>query len=157
MGAFAISQDASENSVGTILTFTDESNWTDNDEGYNKEDFTRTFTLTDAYGEAIDTLVLPTDEDSVTYTLPDATKYLWVNSVFTIEGEEDFTNTSKYPFYRQVKNLFRNALKKGCCDNGSDDLCSVDVFFRGADIESVAGNSSGFMTDIESAYSYLNN
>lgn len=158
MAAFAISQGASENAAGTILTFEDKSNWTDNTEGYERVNFVRTFTLTDAYDETIDTLILPTDEDTITYTLPSETKFIWVNSVFTIEGAEDYTDTKKYPFYRQVKNMYRTLLKNGCCGKGNDEeaLNGADRFFRGADIESISGNASGYMIDITSAYSYLN-
>ena len=56
MAVFTVSTEASQSSDGLTVTFMDESNYTDNTEGYDKADFTtNTIVIKDAYGATLQT------------------------------------------------------------------------------------------------------
>jgi len=154
---FTIDQDATEDVTGVLITLTDTSNWSNNDQGFIRFDFVRTFTLKDAYGATIATLVIPADTDSVTYTLPTGSAGIFLESIFTITGVQNYTNTKKYPFYRILKNLYRIKLKKGCCSDKRSDsmLGNVDQLMRGIELAGVTGNGVEWQSYVNASRAYL--
>lgn len=157
MAILAAAQEASESSDGLTITFSDVSNWSTSDPAYTRSDFVRTFTLSDAYGNALETLVLPTTSDTVEYELPADTTHLWVNSVFTIVGAVSLSETSKYPFFRVVKNLYRSLVKSYDCNDKDIDraLSGADRMLRGAEYEAISGDGAGWTSLLDNAYTYL--
>lgn len=158
MAAFAASATGSQDSTGRILTLTDTSNYTTNDEGYIISDFTtRQFVLYDAYGEEIETLDLGAELE-VEYDIPLGPDP-YIQAVLILAGVGDYTDTIDLPLDRITQNLYRNLLKKGCCTSQSVEnaLMHADMFFTGSEFEApLEGGAPGFQADINAAYAYLN-
>jgi hypothetical protein len=157
MAAFAQAFTATVSSDGFLVTITDTSNWTGNSEGYLRVNFVRTFLLTDANGQTLATIVLPTNSDVTTYTL---TKDTWVNILFTIVGASSYTLLQRYPFSRIYINKLQDSLINGGCDcnnglNGLNINTSTSFYVGALGIEPVA-NATGWQSDLDAANAYIN-
>lgn len=152
MAQFAIAFTATQSSDGKTITLTDTSNWP-GDENYNKANFVRTFTLRDAYGATLDTIVLDPTEDVATYTL---NTNKWIAITFTIDGSVDFSKLQEYPFGRLFELAYIDAVKLGCgCSHGNTDLCDVDAFYSVAQMAVPVGDGQAYQENIDAAYSLL--
>lgn len=156
MAVFAIAFEVTNSSDGKTLTFTDLSNWQSNDEGYIREDFVRSFLLTNAAGETITTLTLPVDSDTITY---DITADIRMNVVFSIVGVVTFTKLQKYTFDRIYLNKLQDALMQiGCCGNNADisNINTSSTFWQGAINLTATDNDTGIQRDLDGANAYIN-
>lgn len=157
MAAFQASATAQQSVDGFLATFLDLSNYTDNTEGYQTSDFDRSFVLTDAYGMVLATLPLVGSALSATYTL---TADEWIAAELVLTSVGLAPNYSAYidlPFDRITKNIFRQLLKKGCCQNKAVDqrLTNALNYIIGSNFEALGGDGAGFNVDIQAANSYL--
>jgi hypothetical protein len=154
MPAFAAALTGVQDSTGKIVTFTDASSYSDNDENYTPVDFGRSLLLKDAYGVEISTLDFDGSDIKIPFDL-DADQFIVAQLILT--GHGGYTAIKKFPFDRITKNVYRELLKQGCCSNHLIDrrLSWGDIFFRGCDIDGLAGNGPTFDEDINAAYAYL--
>lgn len=141
---------------GKSATFTDLSNWDDNDENYTREDFTRTVVLLDAYGEEIDTVILASDEDTFTIEL---TKDLWVDVTATfdeIAGSANFEKLERVPLDRFLIIAYKKKVKQ-VKNNQSvlNVLSNANVFIQAANYATPVGNAVEYQENIDAAYAYL--
>lgn len=155
MANFAIAFSASQADDGTV-TYTDTSNWSDNTEGYDKEDFVRQIVLRDAYGVLLDTLVFATDSLVVTYAL---LTNKWIEAQFTVTGVADYGPLiHKDPFERIYEVAYILATIAGCgcgCGKKKPDLCEVDGFWESAFLSIPTGDGVNYQNSIDSAYKLL--
>lgn len=158
MAIFAASFTLVQSSDGLTLSFADTSNYITNDQGYVVGSFSsRQLVLLDGNGAAIETVSLGTDLTAEINITAD----VWVNATLNLTGINPVPNYTKnllFPFDRITKNLYRKALKGGCCGNPLVDnaLSEADRFFRGAEISAPSGDGPGWTADINAAYGYLN-
>ena len=157
MAVFAPDFTLVQSSDGLTLSFTDISNYGTSSPVINLADFSaRSLVLLDANGTSIETVDLGSDltaEVSIT-------RDKWVNATLNLTGINPVGNYTKnylFPFDRITKNLYRKALKGGCCSNPIIEkaLSEADRFFRGAEISAPSGDGPGWQEDIDSAYDYL--
>lgn len=155
MAAFAIAFTTTVSDDGFTLTFTDESNWSDNTEGYLRADFVRSFLLTNAAGETITTLTLPDDSDTTTY---DITADIRLNVLFSIVGVETFTLLQKYTFDRIYINKLQDALMQNDCCGNNSNLSNINTsvsFYVGSVALTPTDNDSGIQSDLDIANKYI--
>lgn len=155
MATFAIAFTATASDSGELLTFTDTSNWTGNDQGYLRTDFTRSFLLTDSAGQTITTLTLPIDSDTITYAI---TKDIRMNVLFSIVGVVTLTKLQIYTFDRIYVNKLQEALMNtDCCGNNSDlnNINTSVSFYSGAVYIEPTANNSGIQSDLDVANAYI--
>ena len=157
MAIFAANFTLTQSSDGVTLSFNDTSNYGISSPVINLSDFSsRQLVLLDANGTLIETVDLGIDlsaEISIT-------RDKWVNATLNLTGINPVGNYTKnylFPFDRITKNLYRKALKGGCCSNPIIEkaLSEADRFFRGAEISAPAGDGPGWTDAIDSAYAYL--
>lgn len=157
MAAFELNFVVEQSLNGKTLTFRDESNWSDNDEGYVKEDFERVFNVEDAYGNVFATLPLGESVDVTTFTV--STNH-WLKTTFTATGPETFTLVQKQLFDRFTINKYREALNGAdCCSKGTDltDLQRADLFMTGVNFSLPLANGQVDVQKFEdNAYAFLN-
>lgn len=158
MATFAANFTGVQSSDGTKVTLTDTSNWSDNTEGYIKSDFTRIFTINDAYGNLIDTLDLVLD-----YIDKDIVGNPWYEITFTITNINDseivFTKLLKFPLDRLFQLKFLE-VEASDCDCGCEDSkigCDVLIKSRTASYASSTGNGVLYQRSIDNAYNKLCN
>ena len=158
MSVFAANFTMVQSSDGLTLSFADTSNYITNDQGYLVGSFSsRQLVLLDANGAAITTINLGASL-TADYAI---TADVWVNATLNLTGINPVPNYTKnllFPFDRITKNLYRKALKGGCCGNPLVDnaLSEADRFFRGAETSAPSGDGPGWQDDINSAFAYLN-
>jgi hypothetical protein len=155
MAAFYVETSATQSSDGLVVTFTDQSNYSDNDESYDKADFTtNTIVLYDAYGAVLDTLNFLTS-DTVTYN---QTTDHWFTTVRTLAGIASYSKTEKFPLNRITTNKLQRVLASGCCQGMANEanLCKVNTFMQDALYAEPLGASVRWQQDINNANSYLN-
>lgn len=120
----------------------------------------RSVVITDAFGEPFTTVTF--EGSGLTASFDIGRINLWANATFSWTGIDpvgNYTKTLEFPLGRITYNLYRTLLKPGCCSSSmlvENALNAADRFFRGAEIEAPAGNGVGWTSDINSAYSYLN-
>lgn len=157
MAIFAANFTLTQSSDGVTLSFTDTSNYGTSSPVINLSDFSfRELVLLDADGAEIETVELGsglTAEISIT-------RDKWVNATLNLIGINPVGNYTKnylFPFDRITKNLYRKALKGGCCNNPIIEkaLSEADRLFRGAEISAPAGDGPGWQENIDAAYAYL--
>jgi hypothetical protein len=151
---FEPSTTASQNSTGLVTTFLDTSNYTDNDEGYVKADFTtNTIQIYDAYGVLLQTSNFLTS-DEVTF---EQTADTWFTIVRTLAGIASYEVTEKFALNRITTNKLQDVLSSGCCQGRSNEanLCKVNTFLQDADYAIPIGNAVRWQLDINNANSYL--
>ncbi len=155
MAAFAPSTEAIQSDDGLTVTFTDNSNYSSNDEGYIKSQFTtNTIVIKDANGVVLQTSNFLTS-DTVTYV---QTADTWFTTVRTLAGVASYTKTEKFGLHRMTTNKFEDALTKiGCCASAKDksNMCMADAFLFGADMALPVGNSVKWQQNVNSSNSYL--
>lgn len=157
MAIFAAEFTISQISDGFTLNFVDQSNYATSSPVINVSDFSaRELVLLDSAGNSIQTVNLGTDLTAEIAITAD----VWVNATLNLTGINPVGNYTKnylFPFDRITKNLYRKALKGGCCSNPlvENALSEADRFFRGAEISAPAGDGPGFQEAIDSAYAYL--
>lgn len=154
MSAFAIAFSADENDSG-LVTFYDISNWSSNDEGYQKSDFVRSIQIQDAYGTNIVVITFDPNSLDVTYQL---TKNQWVVATFNIVGVQNYTKTLKFNFQRLFEVSFNNALLAHCgcgCIGKIPNLCEIIAFYIGASFAVPIGDGVSFQIDIDTSYTLL--
>lgn len=157
MAAFAPATDATQDSTGLIVTFTDVSNYGvgNNDENYVKADFTtNTIQIYDAFGTLLQTSNFLTG-DTVTFN---QTKDHWFTTVRTLAGVAPYSVTEKFPLKRITTNKLQRVLGSGCCQGASNakNLCEANAFINGANYASPEGNSAAWQNNIDAANAYLN-
>ena len=155
MAAFEVSTEAEQSPDGLTTTFTDVNNYTDNDEGYVKSDFTtNTIVIKDANGEVLQTSNFLTS-DTVTYT---QTKDLWFTIERLLEGVATYEKTEKFPLKRITVNKLETVLGSGCCQGATNakNLCEANAFINGANYAAPSGNSVAWQKNIDAANSFLN-
>lgn len=147
--AFKIEQ----SSDGLTLTLTDQSNWSDNDEGYVITDFARSIIMVDALNNAIGTVDFPASELVEAFSI---VTNQWVKAQLTIIGEQNYDLIQKYGFYRLFQLDYRKAIVGNCgCGKSGIDLCSTDAFLSTAQMAIPIGNGVEFQNDIDAASAYL--
>ena len=157
MAIFAAAFSLTQSSEGLTLAFTDTSNYNTSDPVITLADFSsRQLVLLDSSGSSIETIALGSNLSANI----DITSDIWVNATLNLTGISPVGNYTKnllFPFDRITKNLYRKALKGGCCSNPLVDnaLSEADLFFRGAGISAISGDGPGWQDDISSAYAYL--
>lgn len=157
MAIFAANFTLTQSSDGLKLLFTDTSNYGTSDPVVILANFSaRELVLLDANGSEIDTINLG---NSLSAEI-DITRDVWVNATLNLTGINPTPNYTKnylFPFDRITKNLYRKALKGGCCSNPLIEkaLSMADRFFRGADISAPSGDGPGWQNDIDAAYGHL--
>lgn len=140
-------------SDGFTVTLEDTSNWTDS--GLNRSDYVRTFTLYDSAGQTLDTIVLPDDSDTATYTLD---KDRYVSIMFTIVGDDTYSKTQNYSFDRIFLNKFQEALiNNGCCTDRTTqyNINTANTFYQASVAIFPTGNASATQSDLDSANSFI--
>lgn len=155
MAVFAAAFTATQSSTGLVITITDTSNYSTNDQGYTMSDFTtREFILTDYAGAALETIPIPDGETVVTY---DITSDEWINITLNLAGVASYTKYQRYPFDRITINKLEEALIQGCCQSAKNksNLCMANAFINGAQYVAPLGNASKFNQNITAANSYL--
>lgn len=155
MAAYTPAFTAEESEDGLTITLTDTSNWADNDENYNKLDFTRSFILKDANNNILTTLTLVGGVDTTTYTL---TKPTWLTIQYSAVGVVTYNLVQKYGFLR----IYINRLQENLIELGSKrDLTKITnlntstSFYLGAIGVEPVGNSAGWQIDMDIAMIYL--
>jgi hypothetical protein len=157
MAIFAANFTLTQSSDGVTLYFTDTSNYGISDPVITISNFSsRQLVLLDANGTSIETVDLGTNLSAEIIIARDK----WVNATLNLVGINPVGNYTKnylFPFDRITKNLYRKALKGGCCNNPLIEraLSEADRFFRGAEISAPAGDGPGWTNAIDSAYAYL--
>lgn len=157
MAIFSANFTLTQSSDGVTLSFTDTSPYGTSDPVINLADFSaRSLVLLDANGASIETVDLGDDLTAEITIARDK----WVNATLNLTGINPVANYTKnylFPFDRITKNLYRKALKGGCCSNPiiENALSEADRFFRGAEISAPSGDGPGWQEDIDSAYAYL--
>lgn len=158
MAAFTQSFTATESLDGLTITYYDTSNWGNNDSGYQKANFTRSFIGYDAYGTELFNVILSTTDDSFELS---KTTNLWIETTFNIEGAVDFALTQKEGFDRLLVNKFQTATLENCCDGcgskkSKSTLCEAVTFIKGADYAKPTGNGIKWQENINAADKFLN-
>lgn len=155
MAAYTPAFTAEESEDGLTITLTDTSNWANNDENYDKLDFTRSFILKDANNNTITTLTLVGGVDTITYTL---TKPTWLTIQLSVVGVVTYNLVQKYGFLR----IYINRLQENLIELGSKrDLTKITnlntstSFYLGAMGVEPVGNSAGWQRDMDIAMIYL--
>lgn len=154
MAAFEPATSASQSSDGLVVTFLDESNYSDNTEGYVKSDFTtNTIVIKDASGNILQTSNFLTS-DTVTYN---QTKDHWFTTERVLAGIADYTRTEKFPLKRITINKLQKVLGSGCCQGvtNAKNLCEANAFINGANYAAPSGNSVFWQNSIDAANLYL--
>src|SRR6476646_4778624 len=101
MEVFAVSTSAAQSADGLTTTFTDDANYADNTEGYEKSDFTvNTLVIKDAYGNTLQTSDF-LSSDTVTF---EQTKDQWFTTERTLSGIASYSKTQKFPLRRITNN-----------------------------------------------------
>lgn len=155
MAAFAPLFVAQQSSDGKTITFTDQSPWGagNNDENYLKANFVRTFTLVDAFGEDVAVLTLPTNVDSIAYSI---TKDVWLQTTYKAVGVQTYQLVQKQMFDRFTVNAYRAKInEENCCGKHDQNLCMANVFIKGADYAEPVGDGVSTQKFIDAAFSYL--
>jgi hypothetical protein len=155
MTVFTPALTGSQSSDGKTLTITDLSNYSVNSQGYTISDFTtRQVVLTSSDGTVLATLNLGI---SLTITWQ-IVKDQYIKATLNLAGVAPYSTFINLPLQRNTRNLYRVLLQGGCCQNKTIEqkLAKADIYFRGSDIEELAGNGPAFDRDIFTINSYLN-
>ena len=155
MAAFEVSTEASQSPDGLTVTFLDTSNYTTNDEGYVKADFTtNTVVILDAYGAVLQTSNFLAS-DTVTF---EQTKDHWFTTERTLAGVASYEKTEKFPLRLITTNKLQTVLGTGCCQGAQNakNLCEANAYINGATFAAPSGNSVAWQKFIDAANAYLN-
>ena len=161
MAQFALKFVATQSEDGSQVLITDQSNWGagNNDQNYSESQFTRTLVLTDALGNAITSIVLPTNVNTATYNVP-ANTNPWINIDYVLSNGPVSPNLlQSYPFQRYFELAYIAEIKGncGCGCIGDNPMCQVDAVYQGADFAAPVGDAVNYQNDIDSAYKILTN
>lgn len=150
--AFIQSFTATQSSDSTLITITDTSNWSAN--GLSPSNFVRTFVVTDADDEIINTYVMPVDTNVLTYAIA---VNQWQVITYNITGAFSSSLIQKYPFEQLYRLAYLAQIKMGCgcCDDSGVDMCSIDAFYQGAQYAIPIGDGISYNANINAAYTLL--
>lgn len=149
--AFVQSFTATQSSDSTLITITDTSNWSAN--GLLPSNFVRTFVVTDADDEIIDTYVMPVDTNALTYAI---SVNQWQVITYNITGAFSSSLIQKYPFEQLYRLAYRTLISLSCgCCNGIKGICDVDGYYQGAQFAIPTGDGVSYNTNINAAYALI--
>lgn len=153
---FAVSTSAVQSSDGLVVSFYDDSNYSDNTEGYDKSDFTtNTIVIKDATGAILQTSNF-LSSNIVTYN---QTKDHWFTTERLLEGVATYEKTEKFPLKLITTNKLQTVLGAGCCQGVTNarNLCEANAYINGANYAAPSGNSVAWQNDIDAANLFLDN
>lgn len=149
--AFVQSFTASQSADSTTITITDSSNWSAN--SLDPANFVRTFTVYDADDVLINTYVMPTDTNVLTYAIA---VNQWQTITYTITGAFSSSLTQKYPFEQLYRLAYRTLISLSCgCCNGIKGICDVDGYYQGAEFAIEPGDGVSYNININAAYALI--